>query len=209
SAPTNRVYTNPDGLDHSDFNTFEVALNRRFSGKWMLLTSAAVTLSNELPSMTSSTSATGVAGNLRSYFYRPSQLRFGDNGYETLSTWNYKIVGRYVLPYDLGLSGSWKVQSGNQWGRATNVNFPGDGAQNVRMEEASANRAPTVAILDMRVDKSFRFGRFGKVTGQIDVFNLTNSGTVTVFRTLTGATFKEVLGILDPRVIRFGIRYDF
>ncbi|MGE3474150.1 MAG: hypothetical protein AB7O28_27665, partial [Vicinamibacterales bacterium] len=42
SAPTNRVYTNPDGLDHSDFNTFEVALNRRFSGKWMLLTSAAV-----------------------------------------------------------------------------------------------------------------------------------------------------------------------
>ena len=36
-----------------------------------------------------------------------------------------------------------------------------------------------------------------------------NSGTVTVFRTLTGATFKEVTGILDPRVVRFGLRFDF
>jgi hypothetical protein len=73
--------------------------------------------------MTSSTSNTGIAGNLRSYFYRPSQLMFGDNGFETTTTWNYKVVGRYVLPYDFGLSGSWKVQSGYQYGRVTSVTF--------------------------------------------------------------------------------------
>jgi len=32
---------------------------------------------------------------------------------------------------------------------------------------------------------------------------------VQTFRTTTGATFKEVISILDPRVVRFGVRYDF
>ena len=86
-----------------------------------------------------------------------------------------------------------EVQSGNNWGRVISVTFPGDGAQNIRIEPVTANRAPNVAILDIRVDKSFRFGKFGKLTGQVDVFNMLNSGAVTVFRTTTGATFKEVL----------------
>jgi hypothetical protein len=213
NAPSNRVWTNPEGLDHSDFQTVEVGLNRRFADKWMLLTSFGYTWMNQLHSMTSTTSATSVAGNLRAsdttFTYRPSQLMFGDNGYETTSTWNYKIIGRYVMPYAIGFSGSWKVQSGYQWGRVTSVTFPGDGAQNIRMEPVTANRAPSVGIMDIRLDKSFSFGRFGKLTGQVDMFNLLNSGTVTVFRTTTGPTFREVLGILDPRIVRFGVRYDF
>jgi Carboxypeptidase regulatory-like domain len=213
-SPSNRVYTNPDGLGSSDFNTVEVALNRRFAGKWMLLTSFGYTWFNQLHQMTSATGNTAVAGNSRAtgdnFTYRPSQLMFGDNGYENSSNWNYKIIGRYVMPYEIGFSGSWKVQNGNEWGRVTSVTFPGDGAQNIRMEPVNSNRAPTVGIMDIRVDKSIKFGKFGKVTGQIDVFNLMNSGTVTVFRTTTSSTqFKEVLGILDPRVVRFGVRFDF
>ena len=34
-------------------------------------------------------------------------------------------------------------QSGRQYGRNTSVTFPGDGAQNVRMEPVTANRAPS------------------------------------------------------------------
>ena len=209
TAPSTRVYTNPTDLGHSDFSTVEVAVNRRFAGKWMVLSSFGYSWLNQIHSMTSSTSTTGVAGNLRNYYYRPSQLMFGDGGYETSTTWNYKVVGRYVMPYEIGFSGSWKVQSGYQWGRVTSVNFPGDGAQNIRMEPATTNRAPNVGILDIRFDKSLRFGKAGKLTPQVDIFNLMNKGTVTTFRTNTGTTFKEVLGILDPRVIRFGVRYDF
>ena len=134
---------------------------------------------------------------------------FGDQGFETTTTWNYKIIGRYVMPWAIGLSGSWKVQSGYQYGRVTSVTFPGDGAQNIRMEPVTNNRAPSVSILDARLDKAIRFGKLGKATLQMDMFNLLNSGTVTVFRTATATTYKEVLGILDPRVIRFGFRYDF
>jgi Carboxypeptidase regulatory-like domain len=209
TAPSARTYTNPEGLGSSNFNTVEVALNRRFAGKWMLLTSFGYTWLDQIHNMTSSTSTTGVAGNLRSFFYRPSQLMFGDGGYEQTTTFNYKVIGRYVLPYDFGLSGSWKFQSGYQWGRVTSVTFPGDGAQNIRMEPVTANRAPNVGIADVRFDKSLRFGKVGKLTAQIDVFNLMNAGTVTTFRSLSGPTFKEVISILDPRIIRFGVRYDF
>jgi len=40
-------------------------------------------------------------------------------------------------------------------------------------------------------------------------FNLTNAGTVTTFRNATGPTFREVTALLDPRIVRFAIRFDF
>ena len=49
----------------------------------------------------------------------------------------------------------------------------------------------------------------GKLTAMVDIFNLFNDGTVTTFRTSTGATFGEVTSLLDPRIVRFGVRYDF
>ena len=76
-------------------------------------------------------------------------------------------------------------------------------------EPVDSNRAPNVSILDFRFDKAFKFGRFGSLTGMVDVFNLFNDGTVTTFRTTTGATFGEVTSLLDPRVVRFGLRFDF
>jgi GTP cyclohydrolase I len=52
-------------------------------------------------------------------------------------------------------------------------------------------------------------GRNAKFTAMVDVFNAMNSGTVTMFATTTGPTFKSVIGILDPRIVRFGARFDF
>jgi hypothetical protein len=201
---SDRVYTNPDGLK-ADFNTVEVGLNRRFQGKWMLLTSFGYTWLNQIH--TSSTTVS--SGNGQTFSYRPSDRMFGDNGYETSTLWNYKIVGRYTLPLDIGFSGSWKVQSGGNWGRSVSVPFPGDGARNVRVEPVTANRGENVQIMDIRFDKALRFGRFGKATLMVDAFNLTNAGTVTTFRNATGATYKEVTALLDPRIVRFGFRFDF
>ena len=199
SIESDRVYTNPDGND-ADFHTMEVGVNRRFAGRWMLLSSFGYTWRNQLHDTTS---------NGRFFSYRPSRQLFGDEfGRETSTFWNYKIVGRYVMPFDIGLSGSWKVQSGIEWGRTISVAFPGDGNQTVRVEPITANRAPSVGILDFRLDKSFTMGRYGRLTGQVDVFNATNSGTVTAFRQTT-VNYREVTGILDPRIVRFGLRFDF
>lgn len=123
---------------------------------------------------------------------------FGDNGYETSTLWNYKIIGRYVLPLTVGMSGSWKVQSGGNWGRSLSVAFPRDGTRTVRVEPVTANRGESVQIVDVRFDKSVRMGASRRLTVMVDTFNLTNAGTVTTFRNATGATFKEVTAQLDP-----------
>jgi hypothetical protein len=194
-----RVYTSPEGND-ANFHTVEVAVTRRFSDRWMLLTSLGHTWSKMLHNET---------GFDRFYSFRPARRLFGDEfGREVSTYWNYKVIGRYVLPLDSGLSGSWKVQSGQNYGRTISVAFPGDGNQTVRVEPIDANRYPTVAILDARLDKSFRFGRTVRVTGMLDAFNLANAGTVTAFRRTT-VNYREVTQILDPRIFRFGIRVDF
>jgi hypothetical protein len=209
NVPEQRVFTNPTSPENNaDFHTIEVAANRRFAGKWMLLTSFGYTWLNQIHDVVSATGVTALAGNLREYFFRPSQLLWGENGRETSTQWNYKVSGRYMLPYEIGVSGSWRVQSGYQWGRTSSIQFPGDGTQNVRVEPVTSNRAPNVQILDFRFDKGVKFGAT-KLTGMVDVFNTLNSGVVTNFRTTTGATYKEVIALLDPRIVRFGVRFDF
>jgi hypothetical protein len=210
NTPQTRLYTNPtDPSYNSDFQTVEFAINRRFAGGWMLLTSVGYTWLDQFHADTTGTGALDALQQVKEYNWRPSQRLFGDEGKETSTIWNYKAIGRYTLPWQVGFSGSWKVQSGRQYGRNSAVPFPGDGTQTLRVEEVTANRAPTMSILDFRADKSFGFGRYGRATFMVDVFNALNNGTVMNFVTQTGANYRRVISILDPRIVRFGFRYDF
>jgi hypothetical protein len=199
-----RLFTNPDGYD-ADFNTVEVALNRRMMGRWMLLTSAGYTWSKM-----QHYSATTPTGYTRAFSFRPADRLFGDaTGRETSTVWNYKVIGRYEMPWGIGSSGSWRVQSGQQYGRTVSVVFPGDGTRTVRVEPITANRYPNISILDLRLDKSFSLPkRGGKVTFQLDGFNLANSGAITLFRQTT-VNYREVTETLAPRIFRVGFRWDF
>ena len=49
----------------------------------------------------------------------------------------------------------------------------------------------------------------GVVTAMMDLFNALNENPITGFRTVTGARFKEVTAVLDPRAARFGVRWEF
>jgi outer membrane receptor protein involved in Fe transport len=203
-VPERRVFMNAPGND-SRYDTVELAINRRFRGNWMFLTSFEYTWLDQFHSTDSTTSADGAAGNAKQYYWQPNRARFGT---ETSSLWNYKILGRYVLPWDVGISGSYKLQSGRNYGRSISVTLPIARAEILRVEPVNTNRAPNVAITDLRFDKSFKLGRLGRFTGMVDVFNLFNSDTVTTFRTTT-VNFMEVTSLLDPRIVRFGVRYEF
>jgi hypothetical protein len=204
-----RVFTNLGERGNADFQNVEFAVNRRFSGKWMLLGSFGMTWSTMAHNQATN-------GNLNRYGnttfpYRPADRLFGEDGVETTSLWNYKIIGRYVMPWDIGFSGSWKVQSGFNYARTISVAMPVEGNRTIRVTPADAFRYPTVSILDLRLDKSFDAGKFGKLSPMLDVFNVLNSGVPTNVRTTNTATapFQEVTAILNPRVIRFGVRYNF
>jgi hypothetical protein len=209
NVPENRVITNPEryGFPESsgDYHTVEMALNRRFHANWLLLTSFQHTWSRDWRSTTSTTNALNAAGQATGYSWDPNILRLGK---QDTAYWNYKLVGRYDFPWGIGTSASYKLQSGNNWARTLNVNLPVAGATNVFAEPVNSNRAPNVHIFDIRIDKDLRIGN-GTLTGMFDIFNLLNANPVTNFRVITGNRFKEVISILDPRVVRFGVRYEF
>jgi hypothetical protein len=92
---------------------------------------------------------------------------------------------------------------------------PGDyfsGTKTVLVTDVSEHRLPTVHTFDFRVGKALKVKRTS-FNVDLDVFNLFNKGTVlgrTYNLRLTGATgFDQVLEIMNPRIARIGLRFNF
>ena len=221
--PEQRSFTTPDNIDGlpesaGDYHTVEFALNRRFHNRWLLMTSFEYTWADDYRNTGWSTSNLAVARQptfeplgtaSRQILWQPNRRRLGR---QETSYWNYKLVGRYVFPYEIGVSSSYKLQSGFNWARGISVpatTLRNAGSEEILAEPLSANRTANVHILDFRFEKAFTFGRIGRVTGMVDVFNIANANPITNFRAVTGPRFKEVISLLDPRIVRFGVRYDF
>ena len=217
---SNRVFGNPKayGLPgfEADYHTVEFAVNRRLKNKWMLLTSFEHTWANAFANPgQSTTSALGVIRHDTTYLWNPNQRRFGR---QDQTYWNAKMIGRYELPWQLAVAGSVKVQSGYNYARSTSVNLPTLGATTIAMEPLSSNRSPNVTIVDFRAEKAFKIKGNRKITAMMDVFNALNAATVVNFRLTSPAAntplavnnrFNELIALLDPRIIRFGVRVDF
>jgi hypothetical protein len=218
SAPSTRTFTNPGSIPgvpalDGDYHTVEFALNRRFHDKWLLLTSFEQTWADDFRNTTTGTAAldvvrqatTGISG-ATDVMGQPNRRRLGR---QETSYWNYKALGRYVFRYDIGVSGSYKLQSGYNWARNTSVTLPNAGSESILMEPLSANRTANVHIVDFRIEKALRIRGGGRVTGMMDLFNALNQNPTVGFRTVTGPRFKEVISVLDPRAARFGVRWEF
>jgi len=210
TAPSDRVYTNPGrytDANDGNYHTVEFAVNKRFARNWLLLSSFEHTWANDVRNTTSGTGSLDVARMNQTYFWPPNRRRFGS---QDTTFWNYKLVGRYVFPYQIGVSASYKLQSGYNIAREISVPLPGAGAEVISADLLSNDRAPNVGILDFRVEKTFNLGgRKGSITPMLDVFNATNSDTIVNFRLRSGTRYNEVIALLDPRIFRFGIRYEF
>jgi outer membrane receptor protein involved in Fe transport len=209
-----RTMTNPvnvEGMpdDSGNYHTVEFGVNKRFSDKWLLLSSFEYSWLQDWRSSAVSTSTLAVLRapqpGISPWLWRPNQRYLGQG--ET-SIWNYKLVGRYVFPYEIGVSASYKLQSGFNYERDQSVSLPNAGAEAIPMEAFDARRAPNVGIFDVRFEWSYQLRKGGRITPMLDIFNLTNSGVVTNARNRTGSRFLEVISLLDPRTIRLGIRWE-
>jgi hypothetical protein len=78
--------------------------------------------------------------------------------------------------------------------------------------DVNANRLPGVTSLDGRVEKAFKFGR-ANLAVDFDVFNLFNNATLlgrTYDARSTGALgFLQTREIMQPRIARLGLRFNF
>jgi outer membrane receptor protein involved in Fe transport len=206
NTPSDRVLTNAPDND-GDYQTLEVAANRRALGRWMLLSSVAYTWSNDFRASTSQTGAAAAISHSNSYSWQPNLRRFGR---QDTSFWHYKIVGRYDFGHGIASALSYKLQSGYNFNRSISVALPNAGTEAVAAHPIEDDRAPSVGIFDIRFEKKFDLGAPTRdLSFMVDVFNTFNSNPVVNFRTVSGSRYKEVIAILDPRVVRFGVRYSF
>jgi Carboxypeptidase regulatory-like domain len=130
--------------------------------------------------------------------------------YQLIATGLYQAKGGI----DLGFNWNLRQGFGQPWFR-TNVATPGDAfsaRKTVLVTDVSDHRLPTQQSLDFRVGKNIKMGR-SAFNVDLDVFNLFNSGTVLGRQydlRLTGATgFNQVLEIMNPRIARLGLRFNF
>ena len=76
------------------------------------------------------------------------------------------------------------------------------------IEPTTLYREKRLSQVNLGISRSFSKGS-QRFQPHIEIANLTNSNTVTLIQTNYGATWQNVTGFLSPRIIKFGVQYDF
>jgi hypothetical protein len=208
---TDTAYTNYAGGDFN-YDTMEVAFQKRV-GKAFFQTSGDMQWRDELRSAdipdwgsTSplSTDPIGVGPQLS---VNPSA---GNRQKTTM--YHLQASGHYDFKADVGLGVNYRFQSGFPY----SLYIP-DGSVPLNVcnfncaffaTNMDQNRSESVGLLNVRIDKGFRFKNTMKATVMLDMYNLFNNDPVTNFN-LSVTSPRSVIAVLDPRVFQLGFRFEF
>jgi hypothetical protein len=145
------------------------------------------------------------------------------------SQWSYSMSGMYQVAPDkwwsFNVAGALNGRQGysNNYiirGRRTvSGNFPTSGVLTSATARPDDYKNADIHVLDLRIEKEFKFDRFGFTLGA-DVFNALNRGTVLQrnlridYPTRTdsrdaASTGDHVVEVLSPRIFRLGVKLTF
>jgi hypothetical protein len=198
------VLTNLPGGRY-DYDTIQLAFNKRFTGGLFLQSSFDYQWRNELRLNTASTSPLNSDPLNVGYFQNVNPTV---PNRQKSTNWQGRLMGRYAFPYQLGLAVNLRAQSGWPYARLVQVALPNAGTQTFLMDDIRNNRSDNAVLLDLRVDKAFRIGGY-KVSVMGDLFNALNSNAVTNFFLTNGANYNKIIATLDPRTAQLGLRLEF
>jgi len=151
--------------------------------------------------------------------------------------WQVRIMGTYLLPWNVSLGAYYQYSSGVAWQRTlARVYFPSNymgfgvkspGYATLNAEPAGSERGPAVSNLNIRVEKAFRVGTAGRFSLFMDVFNVTGVSGKNLYEDSAGRLYynlypdkTQAAFVLDPnygkvgsvfgvRTFLFGARYNF
>jgi outer membrane receptor protein involved in Fe transport len=201
------IDTFPDGMDRFDYDTVQVAFGRRFRGRFFLQGSFDYQWRNEPRNAAGDSRNPLTVDPIGAWFFQNHNPAVSNKQKNT--SWGARFLARYVFPAEIAVSTNVRHQSGWPWSPIHRVNIPGSGTQPFFLENIENNRSDNVTIVDIRLDKSFRLSERVILTGLFDVYNLLNSNPETNFALRTGRSFGNIIAVLDPRVVKVGIRLQF
>jgi hypothetical protein len=133
--------------------------------------------------------------------------------YQVLPTYQFVATGLYQAPWGINLAANLVNRQGFSkpyYRTQVSSTDPNARLKNVLLvDDVGEQRLPSVTSLDARVGKEFAFNRV-RFNVDIDIFNVLNSNTVLGRQyDLRTTTADQVLEIMNPRVLRLGLRFNF
>jgi hypothetical protein len=193
SCTSNQIINTPSSRPDT-FNTFEIALEKRYSKRFNALLSYWGTKNHMWIQGTA-----GLAGSPNDDYFPV------DNTYN----WEARADVSYNLPWSIETNALLRTASGVHWAPTGNFTGLNEGTVTVRLAQQGTHQGPVIPVLNLRVAKTFKLGERMTLAPEAQVFNLLNSGAATGFTSLVGPTYGDATGILAPMVARFGAQFQF
>ena len=210
----NRLFTNTaPGEGEDSYTAFEATASKHYSNGWSLLASYSfdrrdVRNIDPLNPNQAKYRAVSTNGTISGNF--PPELPQTYQG--------VRLSGTYELPWQIMVASTFTGQQGEYFPRIVQVRDALNQLVDV-VAEGQAGRYDWVKLVDMRLAKTFRFGKHS-FEGMFDLFNATNSSVVLRVVTTNGPNYMKPLatGGIDaasanpipaPRIFRLSARYRF
>ena len=211
-------YRNRPGY-HQQYLGFEVQATKRLADRWMARVGFSTNSHREyfddpsvaLQDPTQTTIFPNIDGG---QVLTPTSGSGKSEIYLLLPRYQVTATGLYQLPWGVNLAGNLVARQGYGMPFFETVETSDASApeKRVLLVNPDDSRLPGVVSLDVRVGKSFRV-RGTELSLDLDLFNLMNRATVLGRQydvTATGSTgFNQVLEIMNPRLARIGVRFQF
>jgi Carboxypeptidase regulatory-like domain len=139
------------------------------------------------------------------------------NIYLVLPSYQFTANGMYQARWGISLGANWVLRQGYAepfYRSRVNSGDPLGLKSVLVVDDVTKFRLPAVSSLDIRVEKAFQIRR-AKAAVDLDIFNIGNAATVLGrqydlrLSTSSPTGFNHVLEIMDPRVARLGVRFNF
>jgi len=215
ARPATTIVQNIDGYEGT-YKTLEFSANKRYSQRWSALASFSYVWTNEFNNTYFNNRFSSVVS--QASMFGPYGLNPNDRNEHEFTNWNAKLSGTVDAGWGVNVTPVVKVQSGAPYGRFANIpgcsatvtaNCMNYGAQQLLIEPIGTRRQDTVAVFDIRAEKQVRFAQKARVGVFIDVFNIMNSNTAVNLNWVSGAFFERATTVLNPRIAKFGVKFDW
>ena len=217
---------------HSDFYSLDLIFNKRLSNKWML--NGSFTLQTQAAHFGEGSFHN--PNNIWAYNKRLYAPLVGGaagkiNQY-TWSRWLFKAGGLYQLPYGFNVSFQFNAREGwiiREFFTFYNDTLPNPASREFEIDLTpfGSDRLPMFHNLSLRLEKEIRVSDTGRIYLMADVFNALNSSMENRRYQKNHGTYYwygpdhpdnsfspdplyyQLNEIINPRVIRFGVRFQF
>ena len=209
-AGTSLVTQRPDY--HRVYQGIELTATKRLSDKWMANMSFYYGDTKQYYESDSAYTDPTSIEMYDGYSYAPQTGGSGKSSIWMNSRWAFRSSAMYQFPWDINFSGYFSYREGYCYPIYLRTGYRAydSGRAYPLAEPIGENHLPAVAMLDLRLEKVFRLPEIGRIGLILDIFNVLNNNEILgKGNNAYSSSFGLTTEIVNPRLFRFGVRFQF